>query len=409
MKHILLGLLLLTGCSKAIAPTVLAIDLESPVTPRIQAANIGQDYLALQQKNFSVKEAIKYALPNTPVGLLDWTFGTSLEPLRSLLASSTPPSLVRVHLINAVCVRNRNCFPYEPAYGLSIQGLDTALRNKNSSVTKHLKARTKVYRDLAERFPNTKFLVSPLLEHNASSAAFRSAANSVLSVWPTVQLVNSAMECNGERYKGAYRECHGDVIKGQAEINSLDGEDATDINMPKFVKATASQVVRFIWSRVYNCRNNGPFQDPRKRTSCPKPNNFKLLSHIADVRPPAPPQGFACSTREFKAPMIWKPFADDHGTGDARANFPVLIVDMTPKKNVEVVAHNGTKVGTLAYYGGFEGKLHRWYSRYPGGSGLSGYGFEERAERQGSPWVWIKQGSRCVGPIVPGYRNGVYR
>jgi hypothetical protein len=66
-------------------------------------------------------------------------------------------------------------------------------------------------------------------------------------------------------------------------------------------------------------------------------------------------------------------------------------------------------VGHLAYYGAYGSGLNRHYSNYSNGSGLNGYAFEKKAAALGSPWVWLKGGSHCLGPFIPGRRAGLYK
>lgn len=377
---------------------------------------IGQDYLALSHPKFDAKEAIKYLPDNPAIGMLDSTFGVKDSSLRLLLINR-PPSFLRVHILNTTCVRNKNCGSYESVRGYTISTLDQAIRNKNKRLLAAYKERVKIYRDLSTSCSTTSFLLSPALEHNLSKKAWRVLADATHDVWPEVQLVNSP-EGRGaaERYKGAWVERHGSNPGKDADITSPDGEEATDFNSVKYKKLIESLPrlkIVLLWSRGFNCRTQGEFLDPRKRTACPSPSTFELMAHLLDERG-APPKftGEQCPRIvPFKSPMILKTLAENKNDGDKRADLPALIGDLG-KDTVRVLASNGRDAGTLGYYGSFSGSksLKRYYSGYSGGSGSGGYAFEKKArELSGSPYVFIKGEKVCTGPLLTGIRQGSFR
>lgn len=378
----------------------------------LAAPDYGQDFLALQYPRFQANTSYQFLPANASIGMLDTTFGTDLAPVKAILGRIKPKYL-RVHFFNGPCVRNGNCGSYEPVKGYSIGTLDTALKTRNPGLMKKLKDRVKLYCDLIPQYPYTTFLFSPVLEHNLSQAGYRAAADAVLSVCPGVQLVNSGMSKPTDRYKGAWLEDHGDTPRTSADIGSPDGTSITDMDIDAYKTRTNSFKVVFAWERVYNCRTNSAiFTDPRKRTACPKERDFELLAHILDHRPAAPVYGgHNCARiRPFSAPFINKPMAEDTGSGDPRANLPVVI--MSPRVGtVTVHASDGKEVGKLGYYGSFS-NMWRYYSGQTatGGSNISGYQFQARAKAlTGSPYVWFKAGNDCYGPVLMGARAGAFR
>lgn len=363
---------------------------------------IGQDYLAAQQENFKFKN---YNEPRTATGHLVWTFGPKLAPIRDLLGQ-VKPAFHRIHLLNTTCVRNHNCGSYEPVAGYTIDSLNSALEAHSPKLLAWINAQSLLYKNLAADYPETKFLVSPALEHNLTRQAYRVLANEVLSVWPEVQLVNSGEYPNGERYRGSWLENHGNLASLDSDIVSLDGIDATDIAIVPWLKRFKNIKVLYVWSRGYNCRNQGPFEDPRDRKSCPTNATFELLAHITDPRGLPPLPSFKC-LQKFQAPDIWKVLAEDKGAGDSRANLPVAILS-GEKTRVEVVNSLGESRGFLGYYGPYQGNQKRYYSGQIG-SGKSGYQFSKG-------WAWLKQNQlingkivpTCWGPFISGRRQGAY-
>lgn len=357
---------------------------------------IGHDTLAILHPSFSDHRELQ---KGTALSALHWTFGEDVAPLRQLI-SRVQPKIVRIHLINTTCVRNQNCGKYEVGYDYTISTFDSAVRNKKKTILSFVAKATKVYHDLSVEFPETKFLISPALEHNLSNQSFRILADTVLSVWPEVQLVNSPMQFPAERYKRAWLEGHGPSAPTYVDINSLDGVDVTDIAVVPWLKRFNKIKVLYVWTRSYNCRNQGPFEDPRARHSCPTRATAELVAHITDARGAAPGSLPGCKSVSFKSPDIWKPLAEDKGTGDPRANLPVLIIT-AKKTRIDVVGVDGKVKGFLGYYGPYKNTQNRYYSGQTG-SGDSGYQFS-------SGYAYLRQGNVCWKPIITGRRQGDYR
>lgn len=367
-----------------------------------QSRVFGQDTLAIQHRQFKVKDLVEYLPEGTALGAISNTFGTELSPIVRAL-SSNRVRYFRVHLINGSCIANQNCGSYEIGYGYNLKSFEAAVLTKNTKIIDYVRTQAVSFCHLQ----NTKVLISPVVEHRLNNRAYRVLADTVLNVCPGVQLVNNPVTGIGERYRGSWIESHSTRING-ADIYSFDGVDATDSDINRWKKETEKAKIAFVWSRVYNCRNLGAFEDPRKRTSCPKPRDFELLSHITDSRGSAPATTLKCGN--FRAPSIWKPLSEDKGTGDPRANLPVLLARFGNTR-VSVIDYRGKDLGILAYFGPptVEG-LGRYYSGLPGAFKLSGYEIEKKAVRLSkSPWVWVRQGSKCLGPFIPGMRQGTYR
>lgn len=372
---------------------------------------IGQDYLGAQHPRMQIVNSSVFIREGSPLGTLDWTFGTGTKKLEDWV-TKVKPKYWRIHLLNGPCVRGGNCGKYEPVYGYTMGSLDAAIRSGDRKLTEHVKTRAKLYRDISKRHLETKFLLSPILEHNLSDSAWRALADTVKRVWPEVQLVNSPMTFPAERYKRAWLESHGQDGNTNVEINSLDGHSASDIDIEKWKERFPDVKILFTHDRIYNGRlASGAWIDPRVRKAFPLTFQFEELAHITDKRR-NPPDGFpdSCKIREaFLAPNIWKQFAENKNNGDVRANYPVSITDFNGT-NVSIIAANGTSIGSLGYYGVYQNGLNRHYSAWTGGSHLNGYTFEKLAKEEAdTPWTYLKQGSRCKGPLLTGMRQGVMR
>lgn len=373
--------------------------------------SIGQDYLGAQSPNCRIITAAAFVEQGTSFGILDWTFGEGTKKIEDYL-TRVQPKYFRIHLLNGPCVRGGNCGKYEPVYGYRMGTLDAAIREGNKKLIGHVKARTTVYRNIAKRHVETKFLLSPILEHNLSSAAWKVLADTVKRIWPEVQLVNNPMSATGERYRGAWIEGHGQKGRLDAEINSLDGDSASDIDIEAWKERFKNVKILYVHDRLYNGRlASGAWIDPRVRTAFPKTFQFEELAHITDRRRSAPTtEPIICKIiNRFVAPNIWKQFAENKGTGDARAGYPVALSNFG-NADITIIAENGTEIGTLGYYGVYNNELRRHYSAWKGGSHLNGYTFEKLAkEKSGSPWTYLMQNGKCLGPIITGMRQGLMR
>lgn len=373
-------------------------------------ALIGQDFLGLLSNKFSHDEVRRVLPQRSAIGVLDITFGSEIAPLDNIIASNNP-KYVRVHFLNNTCVRNRNCGTYEPLYGYSLSSLEAAILRKDSKILNPLKARVRLYRALQAAHPETIFLPSPILEHNLKFPAWRILADTVLSEWPTAQLVNSGMRgVSTEAYKGAWIEKHGSPAERNAKTYSHDGSEASDINIGAWVRDTKGAIISFTWTRSYNLRTQSPnWVDPRARTAAPTRRILEEILHITDAAPSKPTPTFRCSFKPFDNTFIWKPLSEDKGTGDVRANYPVLIAK--PQLSTAVlVDYKGRTVAKLGYYGKYTDGRNRYYSKYRGGSGLGGYQIQQKALAQsGNAYTYFKVGNTCYGPILTGRRQGDYR
>lgn len=376
-------------------------------TPQLPGGRmIGHDLLGVQHPRFDYQAAARQIAPGSPLGFLDVTFGDSLAAPEHLIRAVNP-AIVRPHLGNTVCVRNNNCGPYEPWGRRNVQQLSQAIEARDAAILGHIKHRANLWKQLAAKYPKTLFVVSPALEHNLTPAAYRVLADAVLEIWPNGQLVNNAMSGQGERYKGAWVEAHTNNPQ-PGEISSLDGTELMDIDINGWLGRTTGNKITFRWTRGYNCRNQGNFVDPRNRNECPSEAQISSYEHSTDVLPPPMTAGFPCNPIDTNT--IWKPLAEDKGSGDGRRNKPVLIAQLG-SGNVTLVAVNGQEVGKLAYYGMFtDGRRGRYYSGMGGGSNKTGYELQEAAVGvSGSPYVYARGGGKCIGPFVPGRRQGDYR
>jgi hypothetical protein len=204
-----------------------------------QAAATDFDLLALLYPKFPVEEAVEELPPGSRVGVLDWTFGTNPDPVRRLQASGKVTSF-RIHLINGPGYNNRALGSYEPHHGLN---LNKALESRHYKVINHLTSRAKLWCDLV----TVDLVLSPVLEfERLSNKAQQNAVDAVKEGCPRARiLLNPRL---GTKPLPKYQiEHHGKnppYCNGCS--NSLDGDDAVDIDIERWKRATRSYSNRYV-------------------------------------------------------------------------------------------------------------------------------------------------------------------
>lgn len=239
------------------------------------------DLLALMYPKFPVAQAIEELPQGSRIGVLDWTFGDNPEPVRRLQASGKVTAF-RIHLINGPGANNNVLGPYEPHYRLN---LNKALESRHHKVNNHLINRARLWCELV----TVDLVISPVLEfERLSNKAQANAVAAVKEGCPRAKILLNP-RIGTTAIKGHIVEHHGkNPPPCRGCSNSLDGDDALDINVPAWLGRTRDYAYRYVWSRAFNCRHLGTFEDPRKRTACPDRAGLRELFHITDERPQAP-------------------------------------------------------------------------------------------------------------------------
>jgi hypothetical protein len=376
MRKILLGLFLLATTARA---------------------EPGLDLLGLQHPKFPVKDTVELLPDGFVGGNLDWTFGTSLAPVKRILVTGKV-KLWRVHFFNGPGLRNRQLGSYEPHFKYSITTFSKAWENREPTLRNHLKTRVRAYCKLFAEFPIVTLEMSPTLEHNLSHKAFREQRRVVLANCPAAIVIDNPV--GGVPFTIGKQEKHGTTPAVKAPCNvSLDGDSAEDVDVVAFLKRFAKCEAAYIWSRALNGRlASGDFVDPRARDAWPSRDHLRaLFRYLQPVTLPALAQCVAVPSSR-----LWKPFADDKGIGDVRANKPMWI---SPFFADAVTVHDvddGKEVASLSYFGPFDGGGHRYYSG--SGSNLTSMQMADRSE-----YVYLREGASCFGPFHPAYRQGRFR
>lgn len=365
------------------------------------AQDVGLDLLGLQLRGFPVKDVVEFAPDDFVTGHLDWTFGTSLTPIRAVL--NTGKILrYRIHFYNGPGLRNGQLGKYEPHFGHTISSFSRAWERGDRKQVEHLKQRVITYCNLFLAYPDVELEMSPTLEHNLTPKAFKRQAKVITTFCPRARVVENPV--GGVRTSGGgfKVERHGVKATVSAPCNaSLDGDSVEDINLPAYKRKFEKCESTYVWSRVLNCRlASGSFVDPRSRKrNCPSRDHMRTLFEYLKPLGEAP---MVVGCRDITTPRLFKPFGDDKGIGDIRANKPLYL---TPYLDDLVTVHDAESnklIGGLEYFGPFDGGGQRYYSGT--GSNLTSMEIFDR-----SRWVVLREGEQCFGPLSPILRMGFFR
>lgn len=396
--------------------------------------------------------------PQPALAVLWGTFGDSTPESTARFKQFTEryknkPHLIEIHPINNTAIRNKKQFEGEPFPQFDISRFNKALEANDPATLATVTQRIQEIRSVIEevRNENTYLVMTSGLEDDYTAKAFQNIYNEMIKTWPYF-LIRS-----GSAYGSFPREAHGKdaTAGGSVVFVNEDGYISSLSQSKKFVERNKSAICTLLWRPAHQGRspvtNNFPAGSPRDRTFTwtaedvvslglllgplpapgpvePPPVNDPLVCPVPLVpqstvpgggypvpgtptTPPTPTDpgiGNVCSSVSPAANgILWKPESQD--SGGSREGKPVLIfgAEDPGKEPLKIYASNGTQVGSVGYYGKYEGKGARYYSGWAGGSGDTAQSLQTKAmAASGSQKVYVKLKNRCVGPIVPTQRTG---
>jgi len=203
-------------------------------------------------------------------GWVEKTFANDCKCADRLLASDKA-KVVRIHLMNGPCMRNKRCGRYEPFWGYHKTSANRAVHNPNSRLMRRF---TAVLNTTAKRLDGVEKLtcyVSPCLECDLNANARRVLLNHVFAALPCCSVVDNPHKQSC--LKEYVCERHGQNPKLSAPcIVDLDGKDGREIDIKKWVDRYKHCDLAYYWEPWMNCIR-GSFVDPRKR-DCKYPLYF---------------------------------------------------------------------------------------------------------------------------------------
>jgi hypothetical protein len=227
-------------------------------------ATAAPSLLAMCHKDWNCNATVKMYRGHETLKLswLTNTFGTECQCPKRLIADSRP-KVVRVHLSNGPCLRNRRCGRYEAFYGHTPASASRAVLRNDKKLMGYF---DKQLNDLAVMFSSSTNLtcyVSPCLECDLNESARRVLLHRVSVALPQCVPVDSPhrQRCA----KGYVCEFHGESPNlSKPCIADMDGTDGRTIDVKKWVDRYAKCDLAYYWEPWMNCIR-GEFVDPRRR------------------------------------------------------------------------------------------------------------------------------------------------
>ena len=231
---------------------------------RLPTADAAPSLLAMCHKDWNCDATVKMYRGHDTLRLswLTHTFGEECSCPQRLL-NDPRPKVVRVHLSNSVCMRNKRCGRYEPFYGYNKASASRAIKRGDEKLLAYF---DKQLNDLAVMFsssPNLTCYVSPCLECDLNESARRVLLHRVSIALPQCVPVDNP---HGQRCaKGYVCERHGQAPDVSPPcIVDLDGKDGRTVDLKKWVDRYRKCDLAYYWEPWMNCIR-GDFIDPRRR------------------------------------------------------------------------------------------------------------------------------------------------
>lgn len=231
--------------------------------PTVVYAEVGQSYLGMCHPTWPCKVSLQQ-LTHLNTGWLEHTFGEAC-PCADRLLRSRKPKIVRVHLLNGPCLRNKRCGRYEAFHGMSIAKANRLVAREDPKLLAKITAiMQRASKRIAKaRAPVTCF-VSACLECDLGYEQRLYLAKMAASFFPQCNIVDNPVR--GRCLSGYVCEKHGPDPKLKAPcIADLDGVPLESVDVKKYLENTKQCAVRYLWTYAYNCISGDKFVDPRER------------------------------------------------------------------------------------------------------------------------------------------------
>ena len=229
--------------------------------------------LGLCHKDFSCNRVndLYQGLAQVELGWLENTFSRECKCVDSLL-NDARPKIIRAHLIQSPCMRNKRCGRYEALWGYTAASASRAALQPRSRLRRRFARILETFRQRIEGKELTCY-VSPCLECDLYERARRELANLVSAAVPSCNIVDNPYR---RRCLAEYTcEKHGPNPKlSKPCIVDLDGVDGATIDVKKYVEQYQHCDLRYYWEPWMNCIR-GEFVDPRSRNCKYKASTFK--------------------------------------------------------------------------------------------------------------------------------------
>ena len=121
----------------------------------------------------------------------------------------------------------------------------------------HLKKVARMLQNFSETYPRVDFYLSHTCEYySKNKKAVLERIRVIKDFAPNVTPVNSPI--NGVvAGRGVVEERHGNITMGHGQGVSLDGKDATDLDVQRWLNSTKAAAYKFLWIHSFNFREKG--------------------------------------------------------------------------------------------------------------------------------------------------------
>lgn len=317
---------------------------------------IGLDYLALPKYPSVARKELP---PQFAIGCFSSTFGDARPAVEAILKTGKCFT-VRVHLM---------------------------WKDNHNFTTKDFPAivkEAKKWVPLVNKYFEVTWYFSGACENHLSKKDALTLANKVLEVLPTEIYVNSGDAIISG--PNIINEVHG--VKAKAlkvpYIFSYDGNACVDSNVEALKAKHKDAKIFFLWEPRFNGRWETNDNTPRpERKGWP---DAKLIRSVVAL---------ATQTGTSKLPKKWiyKSHSENKGTGDPRAEKPVMIAPIKSTQ-ISLKLGNDTKA-TLKYHSPYTDGRHRYYA--------TKWGYEIASEPLD---VWAN--GKKHGFVTPSFRANIY-
>ena len=239
--------------------TILLVSIWAPT------ATAAPSLLALFHKDWDCSATVRLykGFELLEIGWLEKTFAPDCKCADRLLKDRRD-KVVRVHLINSPCMRNKRCGRYEVLWGYNKVSASRAVHIPESRLNRRF---NRVLATTAERLKkargNLSCFVSPCLECDLNGRARRALADRVSAALPQCILVDNPYRQGCLR--GSVCESHGGSPRAVAPcIVDMDGISGTELDVSDWARRYRKCELRYYWEPWMNC-NRGSFVNPRQR------------------------------------------------------------------------------------------------------------------------------------------------
>jgi hypothetical protein len=240
---------------------VLLVALLSPTMAVAQ----GMSYLGLCSPTWDCKRMMATWGTDIPIvtGWLENTFAKECSCGEKILQEPRD-KVIRVHLLNGPCLRNKRCGKYEAFHGFTIKTATADVKKPGSVIVRRFDRIVRRFKKrLAQAQGNYTCYVSPCLECDLDETARRVLFARVSRHLPNCLLVDNPY---GRRcLRDHICEKHGaNPTVSQPCIVDLDGIDGREVDPKKWVEKYRHCDLTYYWELWMNCIR-GDFIDPRER------------------------------------------------------------------------------------------------------------------------------------------------